>query len=76
MRRLIAAIFRLPLAWTRDFDGEVRLRVVWSNPWDEHIVRGVIWWRVGPLQADGSIGGETYMRNWKPANKLAEGLFK
>ena len=74
MKRLFARIFGWTLVWTRDFDGEVRLRKVTISPWKEHRVWGIL--SRGILVKDGTITHNTYMKNWKPANKKAEELFK
>jgi hypothetical protein len=76
MRRLIAWIFGLPLVWTKDHDGEVRLRLVRSDPWNEYTACGIISKKRGSLKQDGSIENGSYMKKWKPANKKAKELFK
>lgn len=76
MRRLFAWIFRKPLVWTRDIDGDVRLRLARYSPWNEYTVYGIGFSRRGVLQKDGSVYNGSYVKNWKPANKYAERLFK
>lgn len=76
MRKLIAKLFGLPLAYTQDHDGEMRLRIVRRDPFGEYTVRGVVWFRIGFLKPDGSISNGSYLRKWKPANERAEELFK
>ena len=76
MKRLLAWLFGWPLVWTRDYDGEVRLRKARWTPWG-YIVYGIVSSTVGTLKQDGTIE-ETkrcYMAQWKPANKRAEHLF-
>lgn len=78
MRRLFAWIFRKPLVWTKDFDGDVRLRVAKDNHFGEYLVAG-IYDTVGILREDGTVTGKGpgfYIDFWRPANKYAERLFK
>lgn len=74
MKFILAWMFRWPLVWTEDFDGEVRLRRVYSSPFGEQKVTGIAF-TSGSLRADGSITNHNYMRHWKPANKRAHTLF-
>lgn len=75
MRRLLAWIFRVPLVWTKDFDGETRLRLVHTDAWVGRSVKGVGAFNSGILEPDGTISHNAYMRKWKPANQKAERMF-
>lgn len=75
MLRLFAWIFNRPLVYTRDFDGAVRLRMVFSDPWKTNLVKGIFSQR-GELRANGTIANGSYMVSWLPANKKAEQLFQ
>lgn len=79
MMQLLAWIFRKPLVWTKDFDGEVRLRIATDNHFGEYTVSGISPSLVGVLRADGTVSGKHrwfYIDYWTPANKRAERLFK
>lgn len=74
MKRLFAWVFRWSLVYTKDYDGEVRLRRALTDPFGEITVRGVLW-AGGILKKDGSISGGSYLRRWIPANKRGANLF-
>jgi hypothetical protein len=64
MIRLLALLGFFPLIWTRDCDGEVRLRIARRTIWDEWVVRGLFATR-GILNPDGTIVCGGYMQGWK-----------
>lgn len=74
IRRLIAALLKMPLVYTQDFDGEVRLRLVHDMVFERHFVKGILGTTIGELLPDGTIEGGRYLRRWKPANQTAQNL--
>jgi hypothetical protein len=75
MKRLFAWIFGWPLVWTRDHDLEVRLRRVHSTPWNNWVYG--VGFDQRSLAPNGEMQpGSSYVKEWKPANKKAEELFK
>ena len=79
MRRFLAWLFRKPLVWLIDFDGEVNLR--FAHCWTEETISvNRVGWDIRTvfLLPDGKIKQlpKCYVDSWKPANKKAEELFK
>lgn len=76
MKRFLAAILRWPLVWTVDYDGEVRLRRVYTDKFGGMRVRGILSFCFY-LQPNGTVLGYeySYVTSWKPANKKAQSLF-
>lgn len=79
MKKLYAWIFGIPLVYTEDFDGEIRLRIA-------RYFGDRLGWRcdtftfVGQnsvhLNSDGTTSGESWVKHWEPANKKARRVIK
>ena len=69
MKKLLAYFFKWPLVYTKDLDGEIRLRRVKKNKKNQYIISGVLSSTTGILASDGTIRHGIYLREWYPANK-------
>lgn len=74
MKRLIAYLFKIPLVYTEDYDGEIRLRFV-SKIGGKYRCDGILDDNSVILNKDMTTGGKDYVEKWYPANKLSEKLF-
>lgn len=74
MLKLLAHLFKWPLVYTQDFDGDVRVNRVTKTPFDNYIVRA-IGNSTCLLKSDGTVEGASYVKKWIPANKYGKALY-
>jgi hypothetical protein len=74
MKRLFAYLFKWPLVYTQDHDGEIRLRKVTKTLFGNYTVTGMTGCCHGILIFDGTVSNGAYIKYWIPANKYAKEL--
>ena len=75
MEKLLANLFKWPLVYTEDFDGETRLRKVTKTQFGNYTVNGITSLTCTKLNHDGTTDGSSYVKKWKPANKYGNQLY-
>ena len=78
IKKLFCYIFKIPLVWTIDFDGVIRLRKVYFTPFNQCVVRGIFDSKAILLPNGCFLKNYSfplYLEKWTFANKFAEHLF-